>query len=116
MNTHIFHNPRCKKSRDAVDYLNTNEIEHTVIKYLESPPSKQELRNITKKLGITPSMLVRTKEKLYKELNLGKSDLTDDQWLTLLAENPVLIERPIVVHGKKAAIGRPLDHVIALFE
>lgn len=116
MPTTVLHNPRCKKSRDAVNYLVDQQISHKIIKYLETPPSKKELKDILKKLGTNPEKIVRKKEKLYKEKGLGEQKLNDDQWLDLLVENPVLIERPIVITETGAAIGRPLENVVALFK
>jgi arsenate reductase len=116
MTTKVLHNPRCKKSRDAVAYLESNKIPHQIIKYLEAPPTVNELQTIVKQLGIKPEQLVRKKEKLYKELSLGSARLSDLEWIQLLVDHPSLIERPIVQHEKQAVIGRPLDNVIALFE
>ena len=116
MTTKVLHNPRCKKSRDAVAYLESRKIPHRIIKYLETPPTVNELQTIVKQLGIKPEQLVRKKEKLYKELSLGSAKLSDLEWIQLLADHPSLIERPIIQHEKQAVIGRPLDNVIALFE
>jgi len=112
----ILHNPRCRKSRDAVNYLVDQQIPHTIIKYLETPPSKDELKDILEKLDGDPEIIVRKKEKLYQELGLKQKKLTENQWLDLLVENPVLIERPIVITETDAAIGRPLENVIDLFQ
>jgi arsenate reductase len=112
MQIQILHNPRCKKSRDAVEYLESNELPHIVIKYLESPLCREELEAIIQKLGVGPQGLVRKKEKIYREMKLDEKTLTDKQWINLLFENPKLIERPIVIKGAKAVIGRPLENVI----
>lgn len=114
--TTIFHNPRCSKSRAAVELLRSRDIDFRVVKYLETPPSQQELAEIVEMLGIGPASLVRTGEPLYKELGLADKQLSDKQWLATLAANPKLIERPIVVHDGKAAIGRPIENVAALLD
>ncbi len=114
--TTIFHNPRCSKSRDAVELLQSRGIRFEVVKYLENPPSEQELGQIVKLLGIQPEQLVRKKEKRFSELQLGDKKLSDQDWRAILAANPKLIERPIVVHDKKAAIGRPLENISQLLD
>ena len=116
MTTKVLHNPRCKKSRDTVAYLESNNIPHQIIKYLESPPSINELQTIVKQLGIKPEELIRKKEKIFQELELGSATLSDIEWIEVMVEHPSLIERPIVQYGKKAAIGRPLENVIELFK
>ena len=112
----ILHNPRCSKSRDALQLLEARGLDVEVIRYLDAPPSEQELRQILKLLGIPAKDLVRRGEPLFKELGLGTKELTEAQWVSLLVANPKLIERPIVVHGDKAAIGRPIEQVEALFD
>ncbi|QEG41065.1 arsenate reductase (glutaredoxin) [Roseimaritima ulvae] len=114
--TTIFHNPRCSKSRAAVALLESRGIDFEVVKYLEQPPSEKELRRIVKLLGIKPEQLVRKGEKLYKELALGEQTLSDKQWIATLAAHPKLIERPIVVHGDRAAIGRPTENIEELLD
>ncbi|WP_417731702.1 arsenate reductase (glutaredoxin) [Rosistilla oblonga] len=114
--TTIYHNPRCSKSRAAVELLESRQIEHTVVKYLETPPTEKELAEIVAMLGIEPQQLVRRGEALFKELGLGEKQLPHDEWLAVLAANPKLIERPIVVHGGRAVIGRPIDYVAALLD
>ncbi|QDV41064.1 Arsenate reductase [Stieleria neptunia] len=112
--TKLYHNPRCSKSRTALALLQSRGVEFDVIQYLDDPPSEKELRQIVKMLAIKPSELVRKGEKLYKELGLGDKTLTDKQWIAMLAEHPKLIERPIVVHNGKAAIGRPTENIEAI--
>lgn len=114
--TTIYHNPRCSKSRAALGLLESREIEFEVVKYLEQPPSEKELRRIVKLLGIKPQQLVRKGEKIYKELGLGEQTLSDKEWIATLAAHPTLIERPIVVHGDRAAIGRPTENVAELLD
>ncbi|EMI15863.1 arsenate reductase [Rhodopirellula maiorica SM1] len=114
--TTIYHNPRCSKSRQAVELLESHGVEFDVVKYLDAPPSEKELGRIVKLLGIKPEQLVRKKEKLFGELGLGDKQLSDNDWIATLAAHPKLIERPIVVHGKKAAIGRPLENITQLLD
>jgi len=111
----IFHNPRCGKSRSALTLLHERGIEPRVIEYLKTPPTKAELRELIRKLGIVPESLVRTGETVYKEQFSGKT-LSDDQWLDALAANPILIERPIVVRGDRAVVGRPPERVLELLD
>lgn len=111
MKVSIFHNPRCSKSRQTLALLEGKGIEPEVVEYLTNPPSEAEIEGLLKKLGIGPRDLMRTKEAVYKEL--GLSDVSDDRRLIrAMAENPILIERPIVVKGERAAIGRPPESVL----
>jgi arsenate reductase len=109
----IWHNPRCSKSRDSFNLLEEKGIEADVVKYLDNPPSKEELKEVLKLLGIAPRELMRTKEMIYKELNL-KEENDDEKLIEAMVENPKLIERPIVIKGGKAVIGRPIEKVIEL--
>lgn len=114
----IYHNPRCSKSRQTLEILKTNNIEVEEIRYLDSPPSKATLKSLCKMMDINPKEIVRTGEALFKELGLAQfykeTSLNDDEWLTLLTENPKLIERPIVQIGNQAVIGRPPENVLSL--
>jgi arsenate reductase len=109
----IYHNPRCSKSRKTLALLQEQGIEPTVVDYLKNPPDKRELEAITRKLGVKPKQIVRRGEATFKEHFAGKA-LNDDEWLGALAEYPILIERPIVVKGDRAVIGRPPENVIDL--
>jgi arsenate reductase len=109
----IYHNPRCSKSRSALVLLQERGIDTVVVEYLKTPPTKDELRAILKKLGMKPGQIVRTGEDVYKQKFAGKT-LTDEQWLDALAKNPILIERPMVVKGDKAVLGRPSENVLKL--
>jgi arsenate reductase len=109
----IWHNPRCSKSRNAVTLLEEKGIDAEVVKYLETPPSKEELVAVLKMLGISARELMRTKEAIYKELNL-KEETDEDKLIDAMVKNPKLIERPIVIKGGKAAIGRPIENIIDL--
>ena len=112
--TTIYHNPRCSKSRASLAALEERGIEPTIVKYLENPPGRKELADILDKLGMPAEQIVRKGEALFRELGLGGKTLSNDEWSDILVANPKLIERPIVVNGDKAAIGRPLDKVIAI--
>jgi arsenate reductase len=109
----IYHNPRCTKSRATLALLQKHGIEPQVIEYLRTPPSKAELKRIIASLGITPEQLVRKGEEIYKSKYAGKT-LSDAQWIDALIGDPILIERPIVVSGNRAVIGRPPENVMAL--
>jgi arsenate reductase len=110
--TTIYHNPRCSKSRASLELLQSKGINPTIIKYLDTPPDRNELAQILEKLGLQAEQIVRKGERLYEELGLKSKMLSHQQWIDILVENPQLIERPIVVNGRKAAIGRPIERVI----
>jgi arsenate reductase len=100
----------------TLSILNNKGVEPNIIEYLKNPPSKEELAEIIQKLNIQPTELIRFKEEKAKELGISATDdLTLEEWLTILTENPVLIERPIVLSAKGAVIGRPPKNVLALF-
>jgi arsenate reductase len=101
----IYHNPRCQKSRTALQELEEQGLEVQVIEYLKETPSVKELKELCEKVGIKPFDLVRKSELLYKD-NYKNETLSDAQWLKVLEEHPLLIERPIVVKGSKALIAR----------
>ncbi len=108
----IYHNPRCSKSRQTKAILDEENLDYETIEYLNSPPSEKELKAILKMLGKSPLEVIRTGETLFKELGLSKKDeRSDDEWITIMVENPKLIERPIVINGKQAALGRPPEDV-----
>ncbi len=110
----IYHNPRCGKSRDAMKLLDNKGIKPKVIEYLKTPPSAAELKDILAKLGISPRQLLRKGEAAYKDLKLGDEKLSDAAIIKAMVQNPILIERPIVVNGKKAALGRPPEAVLKI--
>ena len=112
MTVTIYHNPRCSKSRQTLDLVEARGITPKVVEYLKHPPSAAELKAILKKLGIKPRELVRRGEPLYAELGLEDRELSEDDLIRLMIANPILIERPIVVSGAKAAIGRPPEQVL----
>ena len=110
----IYHNPRCSKSRETLALIEAKGVKPTIIEYLKTPPSARELKGLLAKLRMKPRALLRTKELPYKTLGLDDPKLSDDALIKAMAENPVLIERPIVVNGDKAALGRPPEAVRAI--
>ena len=102
----IYHNPRCSKSRQGLQLLKDAKQEFEIIDYLNNPPSKEELKELIKKLGIAPLQLVRKNEAIWKEQYKGK-ELSDTEIIEAMCSQPKLIERPIVIKGNKAVIGRP---------
>lgn len=106
----IYHNPRCGKSRATLALLEEAGIEPRIIEYLKTPPSAAELKALIGKLGIEPEQLVRKGEDVYKAKYAGRK-LTDAQWIQAMVEDPILIERPIVVQGARAVLGRPPENV-----
>jgi len=111
----IWHNPRCSKSRAAAQLLEEKGVEAEVVKYLDTPPSKEEIKVVLKMLGISARELMRTKEDIYKELGLKEVE-DEEKLIEVMAEHPKLIERPIVIKDGKAAIGRPIEKIIELLE
>lgn len=107
----IYHNPRCSKSRQTLKLIEDAGIEPEIIEYLTTPPSVQELDGILKMLGLEPEDLMRKKEAVYKELGLSSKTLSRAEAIQTMVENPKLIERPIVVQGNQAVIGRPPENV-----
>lgn len=109
----IYHNPQCSKSNAALELIQQCGITPEVVEYLHTVPTKEELINILDLLQIKPLELIRTRELLFQEKFEGNS-YTDEQWMDIMLQYPELIERPIVVHGDKAVIGRPVERVIEL--
>ena len=110
--TRIFHNPRCSKSRQTLELLQQKGIEPVIIRYLETPPTEQELLHILDLLGCEPRELMRTKEAEYREQGLDNPDLSREALIRAMANTPKLIERPIVLANGKAAVGRPPEYVL----
>lgn len=106
----IYHNPRCTKSRQGLALLENSGKDFEIVKYLESIPSKEELTEIIKLLGISPVSLIRKNEAIWKEQFKGK-ELTDEELINAMVTYPKLIERPIVINGDKAVIGRPTEDI-----
>jgi len=110
----IYHNPRCSKSRQTLALLQERGIEPEIVLYLDSTPSSSQLKDILKKLGIDARDLLRTKEDAYKEHGLADDTLSEDSIVKAMIASPKLIERPIVVRGDKAVLGRPPENIEAL--
>lgn len=111
----IYHNPRCSKSRETLKLLEEHRISPEIVEYLDTPPSVEELDRLCTRLGLEPLELMRTKEARFKELGLSQTDQRPRaEWLQLMHDNPVLIERPVVVYGDKCALGRPPEKVLEI--
>ena len=110
----IYHNPKCTKSRQTLALLEERGIEPKIIEYLKTPPTAAELSAILEKLKLEPRALMRTKDEAYGKAGLDNPKLTREQLIAAMVANPILIERPIVVSGRKAAIGRPPENVLAI--
>jgi len=110
----LYHNPRCSKSRGALELLEARGLTPTVVRYLETPPNAGQLRALLGKLGIGARDLLRTGEDEYKTLNLADASLSDDDLIAAMAAHPKLIERPILVAGDKAMIGRPPEKILEI--
>lgn len=109
----ILHNPRCRKSREGLQILQEQNEAFEVVEYLKTPLNKSEIKDLLTKLGISPLELVRTGESVWKE-NFKGRDLSDEEIITAMAEHPKLIERPVVIKGEKAVIGRPPEKIRTL--
>ena len=109
----IYHNKRCRKSRETLELLNHSGHEIEIIDYQANPPTKNELEAILKHLGIKPLELIRKGEAIFKTEFKGK-ELSDEEWVEAMLAHPILIERPIVVKGDQAVIGRPPENVKVL--
>lgn len=114
MSVTIYHNPRCSKSRQTLELIRNKGIEPEVVEYLKSPPSAAELKQILAKLSMEPRDLMRRKEAPYAEKNLSDAGLSTDALVAAMVENPILIERPIVLSNGKAALGRPPESVLEI--
>ena len=110
----IYHNPRCSKSRQTLALLEERGVSPAVVEYLSDPPSKATLKRIVKMLGVRPIDLVRRREEPFKTLGLVSKQDDDDAILNAMARYPILIERPIVIKGDKAALGRPPENVLKI--
>lgn len=114
-NITIWHNNSCSTSRKTLDYLSTKNVNITIRNYQEKPPSLKELSVVLKKMKQKPGYILRKKEKLFQELFSDK-DLTEDEQLQIMHDNPLLIERPIIIMGRKAFLARPFDDFVAKME
>jgi arsenate reductase len=111
----IYHNPRCTKSRETLALLEEHGVKPRIVEYLKTPPTAAELKTLVAALSMKPEQLVRKGEDVYKTEYAGKT-LTDAQWIAALARHPILIERPIVVKGSQALLGRPPENVLKLLK
>lgn len=109
----IYHNPRCQKSRETLQLIQEKGQKPEIIEYLKTPPSKAELTKLIKMLGVKPLDMIRKGEDDYKARYKGKT-LSDEEWIEAMIAHPKLIERPIVVDGKRAILGRPPENVLEL--
>ncbi len=109
-----YHNPRCSKSRQALELLRERGHAPKLIAYIDTPPDAAALRRLIDKLGLAPRALLRTGEPAYAELGLDDASLSDDALINAMVTHPILIERPIFEHGDRAVIGRPPERVLAL--
>lgn len=111
----IYHNPRCSKSRQTLQLLEDNGVEPEVVLYLEQPPTRAQLITLLSKLKLSPRELLRKGEDEYKALDLANPELEDEELLDAMVAHPKLIERPIVVRGERAVLGRPPENILKLF-
>lgn len=109
----IYHNPRCSKSREALALLQQRGIEPRIVEYLQTAPTEVELREVILRLKIKPQDLLRKGEDVFKKKFSGRN-LSNEECITAMADYPILIERPIVIHGERAVIGRPPERVLEL--
>jgi len=116
MKVRIYHNPRCSKSRQTLDLLHQHGVEPEIVEYLKTPPTVSELDQLLKLLKLEPRELMRTKETEYKELGLAEPTLSRQALIEAMVAHPKLIERPIVIRGKRAAVGRPPESVLPVIE
>lgn len=110
----LYHNPRCSKSRAALELLESRGLSAEVVRYLDTPLNPEQLTQLLSQLGISARQLLRTGEDEYKTLNLADSNLTEAQLIAAMVQHPKLIERPILVVGDKAVIGRPTEKLLEL--
>jgi len=110
----LYHNPRCSKSRATLALLREQGVEPQIVEYLKTPPDAATLRAIVDKLGIAPRDLLRTGEAEYRELGLKDAEMDDEALIQTMVQHPKLIERPILVHGDDARIGRPPEQVLEI--
>ncbi|MCF0016583.1 arsenate reductase (glutaredoxin) [Pseudomonas stutzeri] len=110
----LYHNPRCSKSRSALELLEARGLTPAIVRYLETPPTAAQLRALLDKLGLSARQLLRTGEDEYKSLALANSELSEAELIEAMVEHPRLIERPILVAGDKAIVGRPPERVLEI--
>jgi len=110
----IYHNPRCRKSREGLKYLVEKSLEFECVEYLKNPLTENELRTIIAKMNVRPLELVRTQEEIYKKQFRGKN-FTDDEWIKIIIQHPALLKRPVVVRDYKAVVADPPEIMDVLF-
>ena len=110
----IYHNPRCSKSRETLELLRRRGLEPQVVEYLKDPPDERTLDQLLQQLGLEPRALMRQQEDLYTELGLDHKEHTRQELIRIMAAHPILIERPIVVCGERARLGRPPQQVLEI--
>ena len=114
LNLKIFHNPKCSKSRETLALLKSRGLEPQICEYLLNPPTALELREVLEMLAMQPRDLLRKKETAFRDYSLDDETLSDEVLIKVMIDNPILIERPIVVSNGRAAIGRPPEHVLEI--
>ena len=114
MSVTIYHNPKCSKSRQTLELLIKQGIKPILNEYLKNPPTAEEIKEVLRKLGYAPRDLMRKKETAYTLYNLDDPSLSNDALIEFMVKYPILIERPIVLANKKAAIGRPPEQVLKI--
>jgi arsenate reductase len=110
----IYHNPRCSKSRETLHILENSNLSPTIIEYLENPPTQQELKKIIAMLGLPARDLVRTTEQVYEDAGIDMDAMSEDEIIAAICQHPALLQRPIVVAGNRAIIGRPPARVMEI--
>ena len=116
MKTILIHNPRCSKSREALKLLSDRGLNFDIVDYLKDGLKEKLLANLPGLLNLTYPEMIRTKEELYKELNLANKKLSDNEWIETLSKHPVLLERPILIHNGRAVIGRPIENFESILQ
>lgn len=111
----IYHNPRCRKSRAGLQYLEGKGVEFELVEYLKNGITEEELKDVLIKMNVSPTEIIRTQEDIYKKQFKGKN-FTDEEWIKILLENPKLIKRPLVVKGYKAVWADPPENMEKLFK
>lgn len=111
----IYHNPRCRKSRAGLKYLEGKGVEFELVEYLKNGITEEELKDVLIKMNVNPTEIIRTQEDIYKKQFKGKN-FTDEEWVKILVENPKLIKRPLIVKGYKAVWADPLENMEKLFK
>lgn len=112
----LYHNPRCSKSRQALELLRARGVEPELVLYLETPPDAATLRTLLQRLSMSPRALLRTGEEAYRRLGLAQEGLDDAALIDAMVREPRLIQRPIAVSGERAVLGRPPENVLALLD